>query len=98
MMMELLILTAKKSPCRYRIAALGLKDGKVVCKAFNLPRMNYQGGGLHAEINLLRKNCDIDSIVIARVSKTGLLCKIEPCVACKKLLNKMRIKVYKVVP
>jgi len=96
MMKQLLVREALKSPCRYRVAAIGLnRRGVVVCQAHNMPRMNYPGGGLHAEINLLRKNCNISSILLARVSKTGLLCPIEPCKACSKLLHKLGINVYK---
>ena len=89
---------ATRSPCRYKIAAFGFdRRGELLGYAYNIPRLNKKGGGIHAEINLLRR-VDVrrlHSILVIRSSKTGLPSKIDICPSCSRVLNKLGIKVLR---
>ena len=89
---------ARQSHCRYKISAIGLdKSGNVIGSACNKKRFNYEGGGVHAEMALLRKyGKKIKSMVICRVNKEGNLLKINSCKTCQKTLDNLGIKVYSI--
>lgn len=98
---KLLILAKKralKSSCGYKIAALGFnKKLELVCSYTNKPRFYREGGGLHAEMNLMRKHPhSIKTILICRVGKNGNFLPIHPCKICKKKANDLNIKIITV--
>ena len=89
---------AEKSLSKYKISAVGLnKHGKVVATAINRPRFSRYGGGVHAEMAVLHKaGPKIKTIIICRVGANGAILPINPCSRCKRVLNKLGIKVYTV--
>lgn len=87
---------AKQSNCRYKISALGFdKKGNYLGASFNKRRFHIKGGGIHAEISLMRKyGSRIKSIVICRINKQGSLLNISPCKTCQEVADKLGIKIY----
>lgn len=87
---------AARSPCRYKVAAFGFdKKGECIGSAYNIPRLNKFGGGVHAEINLLRRvNIrKLRSILVIRASKSGRPSHIDVCPSCERVLTKLGIKI-----
>jgi cytidine deaminase len=85
-----------QSICKFRVSAIGLnKDGQIVARAMNIPRFRHKGGGIHAEMQLfkLAKQKGIKTILICRTSKRGKISPINPCPACKKIAEKLNIKI-----
>lgn len=86
---------AQRSPCRYKVAAAAISfTNEVIAVVTNQRRFMHTGGGIHAEINLLRK-CKVEGVkkvVLMRVGASGSLRPIAPCKDCKKLLSKLGIK------
>jgi tRNA(Arg) A34 adenosine deaminase TadA len=97
---QLAIKKATQSYCRFRVSAIALdKNGKVLATAVNRPRLDKLGGGSHAEIEVLRKaGRRIKTIIICRIGNTGLLRAIHCCENCLRVLNKLGIRVYSIVP
>lgn len=89
---------ASDSKCRYKVSALGFnKKGDYLGCASNYSRYMKQGGGLHAEILLIRKYGSLlDKIILCRVNNKGKFLKIDPCNNCKKILDKYNIKYHTV--
>lgn len=87
---------ASKSVCRFKILAIGFdKKGDCIGNSTNYPRMLKTMGGLHAEINLIRRYGNaIKKIVILRVGHSGNLLPIKPCINCEKVMNKLGIKLF----
>jgi cytidine deaminase len=92
---------AHKSPCRYRIAAMAISHkGEIIAMATNKQRFMTTGGGIHAEINVLRK-CKAEGIAklfLVRIGAGGAVRPIKPCQRCQKLLNKLNITVVSMEP
>lgn len=92
-----LLKIARRSPCRYKVAAFGFDArGKCIGYAYNLPRLSKLGGGVHAEIALLKKvgTHRIKSMLVVRSSKGGLNeAKIHVCPSCSKVINKLGIRI-----
>ena len=90
------ITKAKQSFCRYKISAIGLdKRGNVIGTATNRPRMAKQGGGIHAEIALIRRYKEnLKSIFICRVNAKGELMPIDACKNCQKVMENLGIRWY----
>ena len=90
---------AQQSICKHRVSATGFdKSGNVLGSAINRPHLSKIGGGIHAEISLLRR-IDVKklhSILLCRVGKGGNLLPIHPCENCKKVLDKLGVFVYSV--
>jgi len=86
---------AKRSPCRYKVAAVILdSNGNVLACAHNLPRMMKRGGGIHAELAALRR-CnpkEAKTLQLVRVGRGGQLRPIHPCRHCQRILDKFGIK------
>ncbi len=89
---------ARQSKCRYKISAIGLdKRSRILGTAMNKLRLKKRGGGLHAEIALIRKyGPRLKSIIICRTNKRGWLLDIQPCKACEQVAKKRNIKIYSV--
>ena len=94
-MLKQAIKKAKKSNCKYKIVAIGLnRKGDIIGFSTNIPRFKRFGGSVHAEINLIHKHgSKIRNILITRVGKSGQLLPISPCKNCKKVAEKMGIKI-----
>jgi len=96
---ELVKRKAKKSMCRYRIGAVGIShDGRILKTTFNKPRFYWLGGGIHAEMEVMR-SCgkNLKSILICRVNDTGKLLPIKPCKVCQEKANNLNVKIYSVL-
>jgi len=97
---NMVIKKALKSPCRHKVAAIALnRKGEVLGITFNYSRpgemFNKKGGGIHAERQaILRWGKSIKSLIISRVNKTGQLIPIHACTNCKKMADKLGIKIY----
>jgi cytidine deaminase len=92
---SLAINKALQSSCNYKVSAIGLNiKGDIIGTAVNQHRINRYGGGLHAEINLIKKyGKKIKTIIICRVNKGGDILPIHPCDTCKKILDRMNIDI-----
>jgi len=86
---------AAQSPCAYRISAIGVsRRGEIIDKTFNLHRFGKKGGGIHAEMALMKRHPKaLKTIIICRIGKDGCLLPIEPCDICKKKANELDIKI-----
>jgi len=84
---------AAKNVCHYKICAIGFnRRGEYLGMVTNRPRFNSKGGGVHAEIQLLRKfGKRVRSILLLRTTKGGKLIRIDPCPTCAKILNGLGI-------
>jgi len=90
-----LIQKALQSPAKHRVSAVGLsKRGVIIAAAFNKPRFQKKGGGIHAEmaIMLMAPKC-LHTIVIARVNKNGKILPMDPCPACAAKAKELGIKI-----
>lgn len=90
-----LILAAMRSPCRYRIAAVGYDcRHRIIGIAVNTPRLATRGW--HAEETLLHKSPrSLVRIEIIRVGATGLLLPIDACRHCRKLAEKKGVEIVR---
>lgn len=85
---------ASKSICRYRIAAIGFDmRGNPLCIKFNAPGFDRKGGGVHAEIAVIRHSPkNLYRIIIARVAANGVFLPIDPCDKCMKAMSERGIR------
>ena len=86
---------AGQSSCIHKVSAIGLdKNGQYVDSAINKRRFFKHGGGIHAEIELIRK-CGprLKTIILCRVNESGECLPIDPCIHCQKVIDKLGIKV-----
>jgi len=83
---------------RYKISALGLNSkGELLGSATNSPRFSRYGGGVHAEMALLKRyGSNVKTIIICRVGASGDVLPIQACDKCQKVLDKLKIKVISV--
>jgi hypothetical protein len=81
---ERLLRKAGKSICRVKVAALGIdRAGRIIGCVNNQPRISRKGGGIHAEQRLMFTSPkSLTTIIIARVSDSGNVRPIHPCVKC----------------
>jgi hypothetical protein len=88
---------ASKSPCHFKIAALGFnsKGELVAVKTNSYGRKSTPQNGLHAEEKLfkLAAQKNIIKIIIVRVGKRGTILPIDPCKKCQKIADKLGIKI-----
>ncbi len=89
---------ASQSRCRYKVSAVGLdRKGRVLGCTMNRHRLSHRGGGVHAEIALIRKYGErLRSIIICRTNKRGDLLDIHACPACAQVASKLKIKIYSI--
>lgn len=94
---ELLQKKAQQSICHFKVSAIGINSkGEIVAKSINRPRFTHKGGGIHAEMALMRvaKRKGIKTIFICRVSNcNGELLPIDPCERCAATAKKLGIKI-----
>jgi len=86
---------AGQSSCTHKISAIGLdKHGNYLDSAVNGRRMFHRGGGIHAEMALIRKaGPKLRTVILCRVNESGECLPIHPCNACQKLIDKLGLKV-----
>lgn len=92
---KILLKKASKSICHYKIAALGINaEGRIIGCTYNKPRFNWKGGGIHAEISLMKKyGKQLKTIYILRIGSGGDIRPIEPCKTCKEKADELNIKI-----
>lgn len=101
-LIKLLKKQAKKSPSTYRIGGLAFSNkGNLLGTAFNSYRNENiepgRGAGLHCEAMLMQKyGRSISTIIIIRIGNSGDILPIDPCPICKKLADKLDIKIISV--
>jgi hypothetical protein len=97
---NLAIRKAKKTPCRYKIVALGFdRSGNYLGNTYNIPQVGDiygKGRGRHAEVRLIKKYIKkgLSSIIIFRTNMAGKFLPIDCCIHCKKIINKLGLKVH----
>ena len=86
---------AAQSICRYKISALGFnKKGECIYKSSNSPRFHRYGGGIHAEMRVMKMaGPSLYSIFICRVNNKGDLLPIDPCPMCQAKARELGIKI-----
>jgi deoxycytidylate deaminase len=86
---------AMSSMCNYKISALGFNNkGELICSSFNKPRFHRQGGGVHAEMNVMAKaGPGLKTVLICRVNAHGKLLPIDPCKFCAEKAKELGIKI-----
>ena len=85
---------AMQSICRYHVSALGFNNkGELVASTVNTPRFIKKGGGIHAEMRLMREHIGLKTILICRVNKHGDLLPIDPCICCGTKAMELGIKI-----
>ncbi len=94
------ILTSKasKSICHFKVAALGIdhKNQFLGC-TFNVPRFSRRGGGIHAEMQLMKKfNKRLKKILILRLGQSGDILPINPCNVCSTKAKELGIKIQSI--
>lgn len=91
---------AKQSACNFKIAAFGLNsNGDVVSKQTNRPRFARKGGGIHAEMAVMReaRQKGVVYILLCRISKdSGNLMPIHPCPVCQAKADELGIKIQSI--
>lgn len=97
-MIDRAIKKAASSPCRAKVSAIGIDSyGRVLGICRNEPRISKKGGGIHAEMNLMRRfDRKIKTILLCRTNKTGGLLPIDPCPACAAKAEDLGIKIYRI--
>jgi len=95
--MHRLIKKARSSTCHHKVAAMALDEkDNVIAVACNKRRFMHKGGGLHAEMVLMRRyGRVIYKILVVRVNNSGRLLPIDPCVACVEAAGKLGIKILR---
>ncbi len=95
---QLLVRTAKKSPCRYKVSAVAFsKKGNILGQAYCKHNLPKDGGGVHAERELMsRYGNNIHSILIMRINKQGDILPIKPCKVCQKIADRKGIVIKSV--
>jgi cytidine deaminase len=87
---------AEQSISTFKISAFGFNTkGECVAKACNSPRFDRKGGGIHAEMKIMKAAMRkrIKFIVIFRIGKSGDFLPIEPCQACQAKADDLGIKI-----
>jgi hypothetical protein len=99
---EKLVNKAEQTTTCYRISAIAFnKKGEILGSATNGFKMDGRpagrGSGIHAERKLMsRYRSNIKTIVICRIGLGGDILPIDPCITCKKVADKMGIKIISI--
>ena len=97
--LHLLHKKAMQSCSKFRISAIGLNGrGECVDKAFNKPRFLHKGGGIHAEMQIMRsaREKGIKTIFICRINNTGKFLPIQPCETCQRKADELGIRIISI--
>ncbi len=79
---------------RFRVCAICFSNSKMLGIAYNYSRFPRKGGGVHAEMMALHRWGErITTILLVRFGRSGNLLPIHPCPNCKRVLDKLKIKV-----
>jgi hypothetical protein len=93
---------ARKVQCRYKISAIGYdKDFNILGISVNSFRNIGRGGfrGVHAEEQLVKRyGKNISYIFIVRTNNKGDILPIVPCDVCKKMCDKLGIRIISIPP
>jgi len=93
---------AEQTTTCYRVSAIAFsKKGEILGSATNSFKMDGRpagkGSGIHAERRLIQRyKNNIHTIVICRIGLSGDILPIHPCETCKKVADKMGIKIISV--
>lgn len=94
MLIDTAIKRAQKSTCHHKVSAIALgRKGEIIGTSFNAPRFTRYGGGLHAEMRVMKKWKGIKTIIICRIGGAGDLKPIGPCRACASKAADLGIKI-----
>lgn len=90
---------ARSITCHSKVVAIGFdRRGRLLGCSTNYPRFSKYGGGVHAEMHLLKKHGPkVNKIILCRFGNAGDLLPIDVCPACRKVLNNKGIKVFKII-
>lgn len=93
--MQRAVAKATQSICQHKVSAVGLdRYGRYIASAVNKKRFHHRGGGIHAEIELIRKaGHRLKTIVLCRVNESGDCLPVHPCDACRRVIDKRGLKV-----
>lgn len=90
---------ASQSQCHVRVAAIAFNHkGDLVMTAVNTPRFSKEGGGIHAEMRVMRRRPKCKTILLIRVNKTGKIVPLDPCAACAAKANELGVTIISVKP
>jgi cytidine deaminase len=94
-LVKMAVKKARQSECTYKVSAIGInKKGEVISSTTNKHRFQYKGGGLHAEMEIMKYSPpSLKTIVICRVSRTGNILPIHPCSVCQEKANELGVKI-----
>ena len=98
-LVRLAVRKAHQSLCHHKVSAIGLnKRGEVIGTAINRPRFSRYGGGIHAEMQLMR-SCGpgLRTIIICRIGGSGALRPIHPCAKCLEKATEHNIKILTIL-
>jgi deoxycytidylate deaminase len=90
---------AEQSTCKFRVAAIGLNhNGDIVAVGVNKPFRQTKGGGIHAEMEVMRyaRRRGVVKIIIGRIGRGGAFRPIDPCENCAAYAKKLGIKIESV--
>lgn len=99
---------AKKSDCTYKVSAIAFdKKGDILGHVSNRHAMwdvikkengvGRAGTAQHSERLLMKRYKGlVKSILICRVGHSGILRPIDPCPACKKVADKLGVKIHSI--
>ena len=94
----ILIKKAQQSICIFKVSAIAFNNkGELLGKSCCTPRFYRRGGGVHAEMKLMKQyGNNIKTIIICRVGKDGGLLPIDPCPTCARKATELGIKIITV--
>jgi len=86
---------ASRSISKYKVSALGFSyKGDLICQSMNRPRFSREGGGIHAEMELMfRGGPGLKTILLCRTNNAGEILRLDPCEACASKATELGIKI-----
>lgn len=90
----------RHSGTTHRVVAAAVdRRGTIIDITTNAPRLFSKGGGVHAEVRILRRNPPtVQTVYIARFGKSGRPLPIHPCESCQRLASKLGIQILPLTP
>jgi cytidine deaminase len=94
---NLAVRKAKKSSCHCKVSAIAWNyKGDLIMTAVNRPRFSKEGGGVHAEMLIMRKKPMAKTILICRINNGGEIRPLHPCAACAEKAKELGIRIISV--